>query len=168
MELTLSCSKGSTEVRAAEVEDLPAIMDMGRQFFDQAWKGIFDWDETSVFDTLAGLMSRGILLVAVEDATKKGWGLYPRFVVVGMIGGTLAPMYFDKSTLIAQELFWWVQPGCRGSGLKLFKAFEQEARKRGADVVAMNGVESIRGETVGRFYEREGFVCTERTYLKRV
>lgn len=157
MELTLSCSRGSLKVRPAALEDIPEIMDMGRQFFDQAWSGVFEWDDSSVFETLTGMLRSGVLLVA-----QKGREL------VGMVGGTLAPMYFDKQTLIAQELFWWVRPGNRGPGIALFREFEAVAKLRGAQVVAMNGVESIRGETVGRFYAREGYRCTERVYLKRL
>ena len=119
---------------------------MGLEFVEMAG---FEPVEDKVKQTIDNLIETESLLVAGEPAT-------------GMIGGIIYPHYFNDE-VIAQELFWWVSPLHRGSGIKLLNAFEEWAEKRGADKVMMISLEK---NDVSRIYTKRGYSALEHTYEK--
>ncbi len=66
---------------------------------------------------------------------------------------------------VAQDLMWWVEPRCRGRWVvpRLLHAAEAWARARHLRTLMMN---APIPSSVGRFYERRGYVALNQTYLK--
>lgn len=82
----------------------------------------------------------------------------------GMIGGFLAPLYFNPAIFYAYEAFWWAPDG-QGRALKA--AFEAWARDSGAVGINYTALADDNLPRVDRIYRRSGCVQTEVAYRKR-
>lgn len=145
-------------IREATLEDVPAIIEMGQRFFDASgYDGMTSYDPVSASTTYINLIQSpdGILLVHDGENGPDG-----------MTGALLFPFFFNNSHKHGQEVFWWVNPESRGSGVQLFRALENIARERGAKSLAMATVASLESEAVGRIYERFGYSLSDLTYVK--
>jgi L-amino acid N-acyltransferase YncA len=148
------------EIRKAQPEDLPALLDMGRDFFDHSANSAFTtFDENSLTATLIALMSGvagGSLLVAETDGE-----------VVGMAACVVFPFYANHSTLISQELFWWVKPEHRkGIGGAILDELEAEAKRKGAKIFIGANLSGERSAAFERLYRRRGYTPAENTHLR--
>lgn len=134
---------------------------MGRRFVRcNGVADILPFDETSARDLLRGLISadNGCLFVAEDDG-----------VVFGMAAALTYPCMWNRSAIVAQELFWWVEPGAPpGHGRALFACLEDWAADVGAVAVTMLAVEAQRPDLVGRVYRRAGYRPMERAHIKRL
>ncbi len=90
--------------------------------------------------------------------------------VAGICGAISYPLYFNPSSLVVQELWWWLDPVARGSGAgsKMFKQIEQWAKAKNADALFMIALEDERASKMERLYARAGFKPMERTFIKEV
>ena len=149
-------------IRRADLFDLPAIKRLGRDFFEAAqWSDIADWDEASAERTalslIGGVVPGGLLIAETADET------------VGMAGYVLFPFSFNHALLIAQEMFWYVDPKHRfGAGRDLMDALEESARAQGATVLIMASIAGLRDAAVARLYARRGYRPAENTFVKRL
>jgi GNAT superfamily N-acetyltransferase len=147
-------------VREATVDDIPACLAMGAQFFMAA--GLADvtsFSAESVSETLHNLMQSedGCLLVADDGA-----GL------VGMAGALAYPFYFNAAARTSQELFWWVTPEARGQavGRELLEKMEAWAAKAGCTSITMICLPI--DSPAERMYASAGYRASERSYIKRI
>jgi GNAT superfamily N-acetyltransferase len=150
------------EIRAAEPNDLNALIDMGREFFDHSGNGAFTtFDEPSLTATLIALISGvsgGSLLVAEVSGR-----------VVGMAACLVFPFYANHGTLIGQELFWWTNPDHRkGIGGELLDELEAEAKRKGAKVFISANLAGEHDATFERLYRRRGYTPAENTFIRRL
>lgn len=145
-------------IREARESDIPAMVEMGRKFFDlTGWSDIADWSEYSFAATLRRLMSSddGVLLVIDRNGP------------VGMAGALLYPFYFSAAHRTGQELFWWVDPEARGrEATELLDRLEQQAREQGAMSFTMIAVDVLRSAALARYYTRRGYRAAENTFIK--
>lgn len=148
-------------IRLATPGDVPAIVEMGRWFHEDAgWGDISPFLEKDCAETVAGMIEgeSGIVLVAEDED-----GL------IGMAGAMLFPLYFNKAHLSGQELFLYVRPGCRnGIGGKLLATLETEARAAGAESFIMIALDKVSPEATGRFYRHRGYRPAEHSYIRRL
>jgi predicted N-acetyltransferase YhbS len=148
------------EIREAQPNDLNALLDMGREFFEHSGNAKFTtFDEPSLTATLIGLMSgvpNGCVLVAELDGK-----------VVGMAGCVVFPFYANFSTSIGQEVFFWVSPAHRGVvGDALLDELEDTAMRKGAKVFINANIAGERDKAFARYYRRRGCVPAEQTHIK--
>lgn len=148
------------EIRAAEPNDLVALLSMGRDFFDHSGSAAFTtFDENSLTATLIALMSGvsgGSLLVAEADDK-----------AVGMAACVVFPFYANHETLMGQEIFWWVRPEYRkGIGGSLLDELEAEAKRKGAKVFIGANLSGERNAAFERLYRRRGYTPAENTHLR--
>ena len=147
-------------IRLAEPNDLPALLDMGREFFEHSGNSRFTtFDEPSLTATLIGLMSgvpTGCVLVVETEGR-----------VVGMAGCVVFPFYANRNTLIGQEVFLWVNPDYRGAvGEALLDELEAAAMHKGAKVFINANLAGERDKAFARYYRRRGCVPAEQTHIK--
>lgn len=145
-------------VRPAEDRDIPKIISMGRKFWAQtAFKDIV-YCPDSIAESAREMMANGLLLVVEEGE------------VVGAVGAVMAPLYANRSVMIASELYWWIEPEYRdsGAGKLLLRGIEQAAKDRGITVFAMMALEAVEPEKAAAIYQRLGYVPSERTFQKRL
>ena len=148
-------------IREATEADIPAIVEMGRRFFETSGYGEFmAFDPDSVVATARRLMASesGTVIVAVNDRP------------VGMVAGLIYPYFMNYGHVTGQEMFWWVEPEHRaaGTGKDLLRALEAWARDAGAHSFIMGSLEALRPLTVAALYRRLGYKPIEHLYLRRL
>lgn len=143
-------------IRDATPADLDAIVALGERFRTSTAYRLRVASTDRVRELAASLMSAedGLVLVA-EAATGDLVGLLAVIVHAQLFSGTR----------VAGEIAWWVDPDHRGAlGIRLLRAAEAWARRRGAEtleMIAPNG-------QVARIYERLGYVPVEQSYQRRL
>lgn len=145
-------------IRKATLEDLDFIVEEGIKFLEYHPMNLqIDLDIDNLYTLGELLIKEHILLIAEEGTTR-----------LGMISGLVTPHIYNPSCLVVQELFWWVLPEHRTTtaALKLLKAFEQEAKKQGADVIAM--VSTVYTPTLDKVYKRYNYRPVESSYFKEI
>ena len=141
-------------IRLASSEDIPQLLRMGRNFFDVS--GYADYMEFNIDD------SKELLTTLIDFGTLLTDGKYC------MLGFVIFPAFMCNKTLIAQELFWWVDEEKRGSGLAndlLLKA-ESLAKGNGANIMAMLSLEELNGKKVNSLYLKSGYKRKEQTFMR--
>lgn len=148
-------------IRLATPDDVPALVDMGREFHGAAgWADITAFVDADCATTLANMIynDSAIVLVAVEGEQ-----------VIGMAGGVTTPIYFNYGHRSGQELFFWMRPDARtGEGARLLAALENEARALGCESWVMLSLENIRPQATGALYKRRGYRLAEHNWIKRL
>lgn len=83
----------------------------------------------------------------------------------GMLLGKASPFSFGYHK-IAMEVGWWVDPEYRKSGVgkSLIDAFEYWANKMGCSLVVMGSLD----DSLGSYYEKNGYKSAERLYMKEL
>ena len=150
-------------IQMATIEDIDMIELMGPRFFEY---GQFDkkglrYNKESCKGLLSFLIQNkgGILLVANEDGN-----------LCGSIGGIIAPWMMDNSQLILMETWWWVNPEYRNKriGLELIRAFQDEGKKRGANLFIMVTLQGPKEKSLIKFYTSLGMKHLENHYIKEI
>lgn len=140
-------------VRDAKETDYPEIIRMGRAFAQAA-------DQPDVDpDPLISVLNDLPILKVVENGE-----------VCGMAAAVVYPHYWSPDTLVAQELWWWVDETARGSraGVMLLEALEESAKVLGASKLMMLALDALNPDGVERLYRRRGYVPQERTFVKEL
>lgn len=87
----------------------------------------------------------------------------------GEIAGAIAGLAYAEpysGDLVVQEFFWFVRPGRRGPGLKLYEALEFWARQKGAKALRMVHLMDSMPDKLSRVYKRLGYKQVETLYSK--
>jgi GNAT superfamily N-acetyltransferase len=140
-------------VRAARLEDIPRIIEMGHRFNENSpYAKVLKVTDVALDLLFRKLIPQGWLLLAEHEGES-----------VGMIGFYVYPHFFTGE-IVAGELFWWMEPEHRGHGKALLKAAEEEARRCGAKSMQMIAPDP----RVGKLYERIGYTYVESTYQRNL
>jgi GNAT superfamily N-acetyltransferase len=145
-------------IRQAEIDDLPTLEPLGRQFYEQSkFLRHLDWGRFCAL--WAGLLAAdtGVIFQLFDGAGQ----------LSGLLGGVAYPEPYSGN-LIATEFFWFVQESSRGKGLSLYKAFEQWARQRGCSEIRMVHLVDLMPEKLERVYRHLGFEPAEVHYVKEL
>lgn len=139
-------------IREATFDDLPEIARMGELFCNQAE---LSFDLGSVIETARNLIESDAGVILVGDGA--------------MAGALSYPMYMNRDTISAQELFWWVDEDKRadGMGKKLMDSLEQWAKDVGATRMTMIGLDSSPAH-LDAFYRKNGYRPLEISYWKEL
>jgi GNAT superfamily N-acetyltransferase len=136
-------------IRPATLDDIPAVLAMGKRFADEAGvTALVGWNDDNVTAMLELMIAEHILLVGDR----------------GMIGGFLFPHPFS-GRLIFQEQFWRNE-GPPMQGVRLLEAVETEAKARGCEIMHMIEIATFPGAE--RVYLRRGYAPAERNFTKRL
>jgi GNAT superfamily N-acetyltransferase len=148
------------KVRRATTKDIPAIVTLGKVFYDQtvyAQSGV-EYDEPSIHTMLEYLVGdNGVVQVAVDGDT-----------VVGFILILLYPFPFNPNERSATELAFYVREDAQreGMGRQLLKSAENVARQKGVKFLSMVALESVAPEKAQALYSQLGYVRNETVYTK--
>ena len=139
-------------IREATRADLPHIVVMGLHFLRASeYTGKIQENPDAMFDLALRLIESVDGIIFVDGDAKP----------TGMIGLHLYqhPM---SGEVITSELFWWVEPDHRGSGMDLLKAAERWAKEHGSSSIQM----IAPNDRVSRIYKARGYEKTEEHYQK--
>lgn len=140
-------------IREATADDLPRVVEMGRDFLQASTYRTLYAENTTQMGLLAMrliLDPQSAILLAMHDDR-----------AVGMIG-LIAYRHFISDEPIAGEVFYWVDEGSRGAGVRLLRAAERWAREHGALAIQMIAPDD-RAE---RLYTALGYQPVERTFQR--
>lgn len=146
-------------VRLATHEDVQTIVRMGRAF----WAAIPYSDVPYCPDSLAAtcqqMIAQGLLIYAEIDGAP-----------AGALGALACHLFVNRDHLVAAELFWWVEPQHRNTGVGklMFRELEAAAKAAGVYRLSMMAVEGLELDKAAVMYERSGYSATERTWNKRL
>lgn len=134
-------------IRDAVEADIPAIMDMGRKFADDA--GVTNkigWHDATVESLLRVMIEGHVLLIGDR----------------GMIGGFVFPHPLS-GRMVFQELFWRSEGF---EGVRLLAAAEKQAKAMGCERSLMIGIDTM--PDVAGLYARLGYEPAERNFIKEL
>lgn len=143
-------------IRKATKADMPDIMPEVRKFVSyHPHSGEFDTKH--MYQLCLDLMKDHIFLVS-WDGRK----------LAGFITGLVTSDLLFPSRMVATELAWWVCEEYRGglTGVRLLKAWHEEAKARGAQLSAM--VSTSRTPELYKLYEKFDYEHTETTYVRKL
>jgi len=140
-------------IRLATVEDIDLVVEMGLKFIQAT-----NYKDYADEDTIRGLATKIINLPNEE-------GVILIYENHGMLVATVTPFLFGKLK-IAADIAWWIDPEHRGqkAGGELMEAFEYWAKLVGCNFVSMASLD----DSVGKYYEKKGYVLQERAYTKEI
>ena len=141
-------------IRPANDTDREWIAAEGKRFFDASGYGeVCEYNGDDLMRTL-----ERVQIVLVDDQRR------------AMAAAGLFPAFMDSRSLMAQELFWWVSPEHRGSGvaIELLEAIESAAKRMGAKALLMLCIDHLDGERVAEIYKRRGYRAAERMFMRKL
>jgi len=142
-------------IREATPEDLSLLEPLARQFYAES--RFLDGFSGERFEAIwRELMAsgRGVIFLLLDGGQ-----------VAGGLGGVMYPEPYSGAG-VATEFFWYVGAGHRGSGMKLYWAFEEWARRKGCSQIRMVHLTDSMPEQLSRVYGRLGFEAAETHYVK--
>lgn len=142
-------------IRLATPKDFDAILKMSAEFWTHT-----QFKEEFEPDAAIGLieLSHSQELLAVVDVDGD---------IVGFCSAVKAPLMGSTKSLSASELAFWVNPGSRGgTGVKLLRFMEQQAKSQGVKYFNMALMKSSMPEKIEQLYLKMGYTPQETTYTK--
>lgn len=141
----------------AIISDLPKVEVCAREFYESS-KFLNGFDLERFCRLWTGLLeSDSGVIFAIEENGE--W--------VGAIGG-LAYQEIYSGQMTALEMFWFVRPGHRGQGIKLYRALESWAREKQCFEMRMVHLLDSMPEKLERVYRHFNFKPAEIHYTKEL
>lgn len=148
-------------IRRGRADDFSTCSDLLRHFVSEAGlQESIGYDEDSFLAWLVMLTDKilpGELLVVEYDGR-----------VIGMAASVYSPCFFNRQVLTGAELFWFINPDHRKSGVgkALMEALEACAKHAGVSKFTMVALQALAPERVGKLYEAAGYKLNELAYTK--
>jgi GNAT superfamily N-acetyltransferase len=149
-------------VRNAIAEDLPRYLPLAQAFHAASpMHGVIPFDADGYSD---------FYLRAIHDPSVGVWLAEDDGKIIGIAGALFYPMYFSPTSMVVQELWWWLTPESRGKGAgqAMYKTIESWAAAKGAVALFMIALEDERADKMANLYAQKGFRPMERTYIREV
>ena len=147
-------------IREATLMDVPRLVEMGRAFWTKSpWAAVGPWDaEKATEGMVAFVMNENVGVFVIEH----------QHDLHGAIAVLVADLWTVKGGLMAQELFWWVEPLGAPEARALWSAGEEWAQGQGAPVMAMIRLEGMRDDALHAMYVRRGYEVKEHLYTRKL
>lgn len=145
-------------MRVATVEDIPALVEMGRRFHAAShWNGQVGYDPQSADRSLKHHLAQPTTRVFLTEVEGR---------ITGFIATLLLPLYFNLSSFIAMELDWYSEDP--RTAFRLLKTATEDAKKQGAVLFHLGAQHGPQTDRFARVYERLGFKPFSHTYSKEL
>lgn len=142
-------------IRRANLSDVPQLCEYGGYFWKQTpYFGQVMYNEEAVRTLIETLIYEHYLSVSMDEKH-----------VMGFLGMLVTPLIFNPDYTVATELFFFVNPACRGS--KMGSDLMAQAEKDLADEVDIMAFGDMTTSTdMEQMYRGRGYTLTERAYTK--
>jgi GNAT superfamily N-acetyltransferase len=145
-------------IREAAIADLPA-MEPAAQAFYASSKELHHFRIERFVNVWTNLIHAGSGVIFLAEADGK---------IEGAIGGVIHEDLYGGQELIAEEFFWFIQPGSRGDGIRLYRRFKDWAIQHGAAELQMVHLSDSMPDKLARFYKHEGYSLIEMRHGLRL
>lgn len=138
-------------IRAATIDDVPAICDMAERFWATTrYDDPFDFD--SVADMAAHCIEQGIMLILEVDGVVAGF-------CCAVIGGLLG----NRNVKVSTEIAYYVYPEHRKGrhGIDLIDGLESESKAKGCKYCNMAVMLDAAPEVAEKIYQSRGYQPNE-------
>ena len=142
-------------IRTISIPELPAVQKCAGEFYG-ASRFLGEFCLSRFCEIWTFLLTGGDGVIFADEREGE---------IVGAIGGIVHREVYSEA-IVAEEFFWFVREAHRGSGLALYRRFEDWARAHGAATIQMVHLLDLMPEKVERFYLRAGFHPIETRYAK--
>lgn len=141
-------------IRRARLTDIPALVELGMRFMHESGYAAHLTANPNAHAELAERLITDVSgLVLVDERESE---------IVGMLGA-IATVHPHSGDRVMAELFWYVAPDARGSGVRLLQEAEHWAITNG---VRKSIVVAPEGSSVDLLYVRMGYKPLERQFIK--
>ncbi len=142
-------------LREATSKDLAACVEIGKEFWNSTPYGdTLEYSPSGVLGLLSGLIQARLMIVAIYEDE-----------IVGVAALIVTPCHFNPEILTGVELFWYVRPSVRDSGVGelLLEVMEDMAIQKGVTIWSMG---TIGDEQAEKMLLKRGYLLTEKTFTK--
>ena len=149
-------------VRDATEDDLSDYIRMGRLFHQSCpLNNTIEFDDEGFSE---------FYRAALENDSLGVWVAEDDGEIVGICSAIAYGMYFNPSSIVVQEMWWWTSSDVRGKGAgsAMFKHLEQWATEKNASALFMIALQNDDSDRVCDIYTRKGFRPMERTFFREV
>jgi N-acetylglutamate synthase-like GNAT family acetyltransferase len=149
-------------IRQANILDLDAYIELLAHFHESSpMRNVAPYDPDGIRAFLTNSLENTNILLLVGELDGE---------IVGVTSCLLYPLYFSPNYHVAQELWWWLTPKARGSGVgkAMFKGIEAWAKEKDAKALFMIALEDERAAAMEKVYFRAGFEPLEKTFIKEL
>ena len=144
-------------ISLATVDTLGALTALAERFYASS-EFLRDFDAATFCNTWREILTAGIgVIIVMSNETGP----------TGAIGG-ICHTDPNNGRMTASEMFWFVAPESRGSGVTLYRAFEEWARLKGCVDIRMVHLSDSMPLKLKTFYEAIGFKEVETHYVKEI
>uniref|UniRef100_A0A6M3KF12 Putative acetyltransferase n=1 Tax=viral metagenome TaxID=1070528 RepID=A0A6M3KF12_9ZZZZ len=146
------------EIRKAEIDDIPLLAKLGRQFHEDAgFSSVQSYDEKGFQESLMNIVDNPLAILIT---------MWEEEAFVGALSGGLFPNFFAPSETIAQSGFLCVMPEFRKSqaAKDLTGIFEKWAENMGASIVTYFG----NTQSLINKFRKRGFKKTDTVMSLRI
>lgn len=146
-------------IRKAEKKDVDEIVALVMNFYDEGLNKLgLNFEHESIKRLVSVLIDNHIFMVSDNNG------------IQGIIAGILSNSLYDNKQRILEEKIWFVSKDIRGSGvaIRLFKAFEDEAKKNGVNAIIMTHMVGVMPDNVRKIYESFKYQPMESNYIKLI
>lgn len=138
-------------LKIAGWEDFRDVLDLAMEFSRQTPYGV-EPELDKIEELIGHYLNTGLVLLLMGDGRP-----------VGLLIGVVNEFLLTRDKMVS-EIAWYVRPEGRGHGHHLRKAFEYWAEHiQKARFIHMSSLDT---PAVNRYYERKGYVATEKTFMK--
>jgi GNAT superfamily N-acetyltransferase len=150
-------------IREATAADAKRIAELGAQFYGAAGldRMMGEYDPQSVEHLICATEMADDAVTMVAEVGGQ---------IAGFAAAVIANHPLKHSALFGQELFWWVEPEHRKSGVgnALMSALEYWAKSNGAQSFIMVTLHGLSHDAVSEMYAKSGYTRLEYSFVKRV
>ena len=149
-------------IRPAILDDVPALVDMGRRFHGASgYETFIPLVEGDLARSLRRIIRSSDARIVVYEAGG---------VIAGVAGVATVRSFFNKDVLIGVEQFVFLDNEHRGRRVAddLITRLEDEARDIGCKTMTLIGLENCLPDIVHDIYVRHGYELVEHAYMKRL
>ena len=153
-----------TIIRPATKNDMLYILSFAQKFFGQTrLKDNVALKDEDFLESMGGFVEgtgpfpAGVFILEKE---------FPTGVIAGMVYDT----WFNTSVKTGQDLFWWIEPEYRNfaSANSMLRTLEDWARSQGALWFTMAVTETMRPQSLEKWYRRRGYEPSECHFIRRL
>jgi GNAT superfamily N-acetyltransferase len=150
------------KVRKADVGDVVELARMGQGAADLSGKYIgLNFIPSDFVKYCVYLLTTDSIITLMAEVDGK---------IAGAISGQVSPWRGDFTQLLLQEIAWWVDDECRGSGVgkALVEEFSRIGKEHGATHLTIGAVPTKNGEGLIEYYRKKGYTEIGVHFIKEL